>query len=97
MVSTFAGGFKRLHGAFRSGALARVNSGSHYGFVEGGAVLSKLQPGLATLFALDDGSVGMKTWCRWRAPYWHGTRVLDPRSHANYHLGFRCCKSLPVQ
>ena len=34
-------------------------------------------------------------WCRWRAPYWHGTRVLDPRSHANYHLGFRCCKSLP--
>lgn len=34
-------------------------------------------------------------WCRWRAPYWHGTRVMDPGSHANYHLGFRCCKSLP--
>ena len=33
-------------------------------------------------------------WCRWRAPYWHGTRVMDPGSHANYHLGFRCCKSL---
>lgn len=33
-------------------------------------------------------------WCRWRAPYWHGTRVMDPASHANYHLGFRCCKSL---
>ena len=33
-------------------------------------------------------------WCRWRAPYWHGTRVLDPKSHYNYHLGFRCCKSL---
>ncbi len=32
-------------------------------------------------------------WCRWRAPFWHGTRVLDPASHANYHLGFRCCKS----
>jgi len=31
-------------------------------------------------------------WCRWRAPYWHGTRVMDERSHANYHLGFRCCK-----
>lgn len=31
-------------------------------------------------------------WCRWRAPFWHGTRVLDPASHANYHLGFRCCK-----
>lgn len=34
-------------------------------------------------------------WCRWRAPYWHGSRVMDEHSHANYHLGFRCCKSLP--
>lgn len=34
-------------------------------------------------------------WCRWRAPFWHGTRVMDPDSHANYHLGFRCCKTLP--
>ena len=34
-------------------------------------------------------------WCRWRAPFWHGTRVMDPQSHANYHLGFRCCKTLP--
>jgi hypothetical protein len=33
-------------------------------------------------------------WCRWRAPFWHGTRVLDQHSHANYHLGFRCCNSL---
>jgi hypothetical protein len=33
-------------------------------------------------------------WCRWRAPFWHGTRVMDERSHANYHLGFRCCKTL---
>ena len=33
-------------------------------------------------------------WCRWRAPFWHGTRVMDQRSHANYHLSFRCCKSL---
>jgi hypothetical protein len=62
IVATFAGGFKRLHGAFRSGALARVNGGSHYGFVAGGAVLSKLQPGLSTLFALEDGRVEMKTW-----------------------------------
>ncbi|WP_295681680.1 SUMF1/EgtB/PvdO family nonheme iron enzyme [uncultured Nevskia sp.] len=30
--------------------------------------------------------------CRWRAPFWHGTRVLDKDSHKNYHLGFRCCK-----
>jgi len=35
-------------------------------------------------------------WCRWRAPYWHGSRVMDPHSHANYHLGFRCCDSLPT-
>lgn len=33
-------------------------------------------------------------WCRWRAPYWHGSRVMDAHSHANYHLGFRCCKTL---
>ncbi len=34
-------------------------------------------------------------WCRWRAPYWHGSRVMDAHSHENYHLGFRCCKTLP--
>ncbi len=33
-------------------------------------------------------------WCRWRAPFWHGSRVMDTASHANYHLGFRCCKTL---
>jgi hypothetical protein len=33
-------------------------------------------------------------WCRWRAPYWHGSKVLDPSSHHNYHLGFRCCKTV---
>lgn len=33
-------------------------------------------------------------WCRWRAPFWHGTRVMDPHSHANYHLGFRCCSTI---
>lgn len=33
-------------------------------------------------------------WCRWRAPFWHGSRVMDQNSHANYHLGFRCCKTL---
>lgn len=36
-------------------------------------------------------------WCRWRAPFWHGSRVLDTHSHANYHLGFRCCKTVPPQ
>ncbi len=33
-------------------------------------------------------------WCRWRAPFWHGTKLRDVKSHHNYHLGFRCCKSL---
>jgi len=33
-------------------------------------------------------------WCRWRAPFWHGTRVLSPYSHENYHLGFRCCNTV---
>jgi hypothetical protein len=33
-------------------------------------------------------------WCRWRAPFWHGSQVMDSKSHENYHLSFRCCKSL---
>jgi hypothetical protein len=61
-VAAFAGGFKRAHGAFKYGPLASVNHGSHYGFVENGVVFSKLQPQLATVFVLDDGSVHMKTW-----------------------------------
>ncbi|HTY65812.1 MAG TPA: hypothetical protein VMH36_04120 [Alphaproteobacteria bacterium] len=61
-VATFAGGFRRQHGAFRYGPFAERNHGSHYGFIEQGAILSKLQPGLATLFALDDGTVEMKSW-----------------------------------
>ncbi len=32
--------------------------------------------------------------CRWRAPSWHVTRMDDPGSHRNYHLGFRCCSDL---
>lgn len=36
-------------------------------------------------------------WCRWRAPHWHGSRVMDKNSHRNYHLGFRCCKTLNKQ
>jgi hypothetical protein len=33
-------------------------------------------------------------WCRWRAPFWHGTRTYAKDSHHNYHLGFRCCKDI---
>jgi hypothetical protein len=61
-VAAFTGGFKREHGAFRYGALALQNHGSHYGFIEQGVVFSKLQPGLATLFTTVSGDVQMGTW-----------------------------------
>ncbi len=61
-VATFTGGFKRAHGAFQYGELALRNHGSHYGFIENGVVFSKLQPGLATMVALTDGSIELKTW-----------------------------------
>jgi len=64
VVATFTGGFKREHGAFRYGSLATANHASHYGFVEQGVVFSRLNPGLSTLYVLNDGSVGMKTWAR---------------------------------
>lgn len=62
VAAIFAGGFKREHGAFRSGPMSQSNSGHHYGFVVQGVVLSRLQPGLATIYTLDDGSIHMKTW-----------------------------------
>lgn len=62
VVATFAGGFKRDHGAFRYGALSLRNHGSHYGFMEEGVLLSTLQPGLATLYTTRDGDVAMRTW-----------------------------------
>ncbi|MCB2149013.1 MAG: hypothetical protein KQI81_21205 [Deltaproteobacteria bacterium] len=61
-VATFTSGFKRIHGAFKYGDLAYRNHGSHYGFLESGVVLSTLQPGLATLLVLADGTLEMKTW-----------------------------------
>ena len=60
--ATFTGGFKRFHGAFSYGALALKNHGSHYGFLENGVTFSRLQPGLATVYVLEDGWVDMKTW-----------------------------------
>ena len=35
--------------------------------------------------------------CRWRAPDWHASRVMAGHSHGNYHLGFRCCKTIPAE
>jgi hypothetical protein len=62
VAAIFAGGFKREHGAFRAGPMAGTNQGHHYGFIVHGTVLSRLQPGLATIFTLDDGTVNMRTW-----------------------------------
>jgi hypothetical protein len=39
-----------------------MHHGSHYGFIEHGVVFSTLQPGLATMVSLDDGSLVMQTW-----------------------------------
>ncbi|WP_323037028.1 SUMF1/EgtB/PvdO family nonheme iron enzyme [Pararhodobacter sp.] len=33
-------------------------------------------------------------WARWRAPFWHGSRVMAQNSHRNYHLGFRCFRDV---
>jgi formylglycine-generating enzyme required for sulfatase activity len=41
-----------------------------------------------------DAYYAHEDWCRWRAPFWHGSRVMDAGSHHNYHLGFRCCKTI---
>jgi formylglycine-generating enzyme len=35
--------------------------------------------------------------CHWRAPDWHPSSVMSTHSHGNYHLGFRCCKTLSAE
>jgi hypothetical protein len=61
-IAAFTAGFKRQHGAFKYGDYATVNFGMHYGFIEQGVILSKLQPNLSTLYVLNDGTIEMKTW-----------------------------------
>ncbi|OIP85359.1 MAG: hypothetical protein AUK37_04395 [Rhodobacterales bacterium CG2_30_65_12] len=62
VVASFAGGFKRDHGAFRFGDYAGFNRGHHYGFISNGVTFSRLIENLATLYITTDGDVGMKTW-----------------------------------
>ncbi|WP_425053974.1 hypothetical protein [Psychromarinibacter sp. S121] len=62
VTAAFTAGFKRQHGAFRSGALRDQNYGSHYGFLEHGVIYSKIWPGLSTVYVTQDGEIGMKTW-----------------------------------
>jgi hypothetical protein len=84
-VAAFVGGFKRYHGAFRWSDLSLKNYGSHYGFIEHGTVLSKLQPGLATAVVFENGFVDLKTWTEkdnadlWRIRYarQNGVPIID--------------------
>jgi hypothetical protein len=62
VAGAFVGGFKREHGVFSGGALSKVNNNSHFGFVENGVVLSRLNPGLATAIIAPDGTMDMRTW-----------------------------------
>ncbi|GAB4260969.1 MAG: hypothetical protein Kow0013_05040 [Pararhodobacter sp.] len=62
VAGIFAGGFKRDHGAWRLTDFAYSNHGHHYGFIVNGVILSRLQPGLATVFVLTDGTVQAGIW-----------------------------------
>lgn len=86
VAAIIAGGFKREHAAWRAGPMAGSNQGHHYGFIVQGAVLSRLQPGIATILVLDDGSVRMRTWSeadntllpRIRFARQNGTALVEP-------------------
>ena len=88
VAGIFAGGFKRDHGAWRLTDFAYTNHGHHYGFVVNGVVLSRLQPGLATVYVLQDGSVHMETWSEdmdfllphIRFARQNGTPVIEPNA-----------------
>ena len=62
VVASFTGGFKREHGAWRFGDKATYNYGNHYGFIQNGVTLSRLWPGLATLYVDTNDDVKMETW-----------------------------------
>ncbi|HVL57016.1 MAG TPA: hypothetical protein VM491_10950, partial [Burkholderiaceae bacterium] len=79
VAATFTGGFKREHGAFRHGALATRNDGSHYGFIENGVVFSRLVAGLSTFYVLGDGTVDIRTWRDDDAPL--QPRILHARQN----------------
>ena len=62
VVATFTAGFKRSHGAFKSGPMSTVPGATHYGFVEQGVVFSRLQPGLSTVVVNAAGEVDVRVW-----------------------------------
>ncbi len=91
VAATFTGGFKRAHGAFKVSNLATSDHGTHYGFVENGVVMSKLQPGLATVLVFQDGTVDLRTWSRAdeaelpriRHARQNGVPILEPSADGN--------------
>jgi hypothetical protein len=62
VVATFAGGFKRDHGAFKIGKFSQINKGSHYGFMESGTIFSALNEGLSTAYMDNHGEINLLTW-----------------------------------
>lgn len=62
LVSTFNAGYQRYDMSMVNGPLSKKNHSSHWGFVQNGVVVSKLQPGLATAVAYTDGSFDLLTW-----------------------------------
>lgn len=62
LAGVMCGGFQRQHGVFRFGPMTQSNFANYWGFMENGVLLSRLNPGLSTLYVTNDGRVDIKTW-----------------------------------
>lgn len=62
LAAVMVGGFQRRDGSFRGGPFRTVNFGNYFGFIENGVTLSRLNPGIATLYTTADGRVDIKGW-----------------------------------
>jgi formylglycine-generating enzyme required for sulfatase activity len=93
------GAFPRCTSAFGVADL-HGNAAEHMNLPLAAEQLSSAKGGLGVTemkgsWFIWDTYAAHEDWCRWRAPYWHGGPIEADDSHRNYHLGFRCCKSLP--
>jgi len=57
-VGVFIGGYKRSHGYFKYGE----HHGKYYGYIENGVALSKMEPGLATIYTTKDEEIQIGKW-----------------------------------
>ena len=62
LAGVMCGGFQRQHGVFRYGPMTQSNFANYWGFMENGVLMSRLNPGLSTLYVTNDGRVDIKTW-----------------------------------